>query len=239
MNRVWLFTGLAIIADGLAGLAGGLLSDRWLRRYECALVGLAAGALLAAAFLEVLPQAVAVYGPAALRWSFAGFVAFAIIEWLAGHHHRKEALPSSLPGGLLFADALHNIGDGAVVAAAFSIAPSVGLGVALAVIAHELPQEIGDYALLRAAGLTRGRALFALAAVQLTAALGAAGVILASRRIEHLTALVLSVTAGTFLYIAATDLLPEIHSGKTPRERRERMLGFLAGVALIALASIV
>jgi zinc transporter ZupT len=68
--------------------------------------------------------------------------------------------------------------------------------------------------------------------------LGAVGVLAIAERVEHLTAIILSLAAGTFLYIGATDLLPEIHSGATPASRRERMFGFLAGIAIIALVSL-
>ena len=124
---------------------------------------------------------------------------------------------------------------GAAVAAAFLVSRHAGMGVALSVIAHELPQEVGDYAILRAAGWSRRRGLFALAGVQLTAALGAVGVVLAAQHLQTATSAVLAIAAGTFLYIGATDLLPEVHSGRTPTDRRERMLGFICGVALIAL----
>jgi len=227
-----------LVLDGLAGLSGGLLSERWLLRHQAALTGFAAGAILGAVFIDVLPESVEAFGPNALRWSFAGFVALAIIEWMIGHHHHEHGVASStLPATLLISDALHNIGDGAAVAAGFLISAKVGVAVGVAVIAHEVPQEVGDYAVLRAAGWRRPRALIALAGVQLTAFLGAIGVIAAAERVERLTAIVLSIAAGTFLYIGATDLLPEIHSGTTPSSRAERMLGFAGGIVLIGLAS--
>lgn len=230
-----------IILDGLAGLSGGLLSERWLIRYQAALIGFAAGAILAAVFLDILPESVREAGPNALTWSFGGFVVLAIIEWLVGqrHHHPHGTLASStLPPSLLISDALHNIGDGAAVAAAFLVSTKVGIVVAVAVIAHEVPQEVGDYAVLRAGGWHRSPALLALGVVQLTAFADAAGVMVAAEHIEHFTAVILSVAAGTFLYIGATDLLPEIHSGATPSARVERMYGFLAGIALIAVVSL-
>jgi zinc and cadmium transporter len=228
--------------DGLAGLTGGLLSEKWLARHQAALIGFAAGALLGAVFWDILPESVDGLGRDALSWAFYGFVALAIAEWLIGqhhHHHHKEPEHANpvLPTTLLISDALHNIGDGAAIAAAFLISIRAGVALAIAVIAHEIPQEVGDYALLRGAGWKRAQALFALAAVQLTAFLGAAGVILASERFKYRTAVLLSIAAGTFLYIAATDLLPEIHAGRTPADRRERMLGFVGGLAVMALVS--
>jgi zinc and cadmium transporter len=242
-NALWIVA--TIILDGLAGLSGGLLSERWLLRHQAALTGFAAGAILSAVFLDILPESIRELQPYALTWSFGGFVTLAVIEWIIGHHHRHHhhnhgRLPSpSVPPSLLISDALHNIGDGAAIAAGFLISIKAGIIVAVAVIVHEVPQEVGDYAVLRASDWRRGPALLALAGVQLTAFAGAAGVMLAAKRIEHFTAIILSIAAGTFLYIGATDLLPEIHSGTTKSSRVERMYGFLAGIALIAVVSAV
>lgn len=235
MSLPWQLIALTLVLDGLAGLAGGLLSERWLSRHLAALVGFAAGALLAAVFLEVLPETFATFGMGTLTWAFAGFVLLALIEWLLGRHHRG-AQNKALPAALLLSDSLHNVGDGAAIAAAFLLSTRVGVGIAIAVIAHEVPQEIGDYALLRHAGWQRARALRALAGVQLTAVLGAVGVVVASGLTRRLTGPVLSLAAGTFLYIGATDLLPELKTGRSFRERCERMIGFLAGIGTILLA---
>lgn len=235
MTEPLLLIGAALVADGLAGLAGGLLSERWLRGHLSALMGFAAGALLATVFLHLLPETLASMGPGALRWVFASFLCFAVLEWAWGHHHRPESHgpARTLPWALLASDALHNVGDGAAVAAAFLASPSAGLSATLAVVVHELPQEVGDYALLRAAGFGRARALLALAGVQLTAALGAAGVLVGSRYVAQLDGAVLAFAAGSFLYIGATDLLPELHAAGSRRERHERMAGFLGGTLLV------
>jgi zinc and cadmium transporter len=234
-----LYIAIVVVIDGIAGLAGGLLTERWLRRRQLYLVGLAAGALVAAVFLDVLPEAVAGSGTDALTWAFVGFVALALLEWLVGgHHHGDEArVRATLPVTLLVSDALHNLADGAAIAAAFLGAPRAGVAVAIAVIAHEIPQEVGDYALLRAAGWSRRRALTALASVQASAVVGALGIRLAAGHFHHLAGAALALAAGTFLYIGATDLLPELHSGRDLRERRQRLYGFATGVALIVLAS--
>jgi zinc and cadmium transporter len=240
VDRRTLYVAVAVVIEGMAGLAGGLLPERFVSRHAAALVEFAAGALLAAVFLDVLPEALASLGPAALRWTFLSFVLFALLEWGLGHHHPEGAgTPrATLPSMLLAADALHNIGDGAAIAAAFLADPRTGLVTAVAVIAHEVPQEIGDYALLRASGYTQARALLLLAAVQFTALLGALAVFVGAAFVGQLNGLVLSLASGTFLYIGATDLLPTFHRGRNAAERRERLLGFLAGIALIVAAGV-
>ncbi len=234
---IWVYVALAVVADGVVGLAGGLFSDGWLKRHQAALVGFAAGAMIAAAFLDALPEAWAAFGTQASAWAFGGSFVMAIVEWGLGHHHHHAgaAMRPSVAISLLASDALHNLGDGAAIAAAFLISPRAGLSVALAVIAHEVPQEMGDFAILRAAGYPRRRALLALAAVQLSAALGALLVALAFGSLGQVTAATLALAAGAFLYIGATDLLPELHSGQTAPARWERMAGFLCGVGLMVL----
>ncbi len=266
MERATLYTWLAVLADGIAGLTGGLLSEQWLRRHLQVFVGFAAGALLTAVFLELLPEAVETQGPSAFRWTFASFMVLAVAEWLMGHHHHGPvrhhhhpgheghhhppdteghhpphdfhgAQSRTLPAALLGSDGLHNMGDGAAVAAAFLVSPAAGIATALAIIAHELPQEVGDYALLRAAGFSRAKALIALSLVQLTAALGAGGVLLGSHLVQNLEGIVLAIASGTFLYIGATDLLPEMRSA-SPAEGRGQWLGVLGGLALVGGVSL-
>ena len=243
---------IAVGLDGLAGLAGGALSERWLQRHLPALVAFAAGTLLGAVFLEVLPEAVEALGPSAFQWALGSFVVLALLEWALGHHHPADAAVAgqgqghahghahghththgapTLPAALLVSDALHNVGDGAAVAAAFLVSPSAGFATACAVIVHELPQEVGDYALLRAAGWSRARSLVALGGVQLTAMVGAAAVLMGTRYLPSLQGTVLAIAAGSFLYIGAVDLLPELRRGP---DSRQRVVGFLCGLLLIA-----
>src|SRR5689334_7300586 len=133
----WSLVVLALVADGLAGLAGGLFSDRWLQRHQPVLVAFAAGTLLCVAFADVLPESVEALGPAALPYAFAAFVAFAGLEWLVGHHHHGGVKNSSptMPVSLLASDALHNVADGAALASAFLVSPRVGVTVAFAIVA--------------------------------------------------------------------------------------------------------
>jgi zinc and cadmium transporter len=235
----WLWTAIAITLDGAAALVGGILPETWLAKRRAALIGFAAGTLLVAALLEILPEAIEARGPEALWWCTGGFLAVALAEWsLHAHVHRRgpEAPAAVPPLTLLTSDALHNISDGIAIAAAFLISVPLGAITALAVIVHEVPEETGDYILLREAGVPKRRALLALAGVQATAALGAIGMLAAAGLATSIAGIALAIASGTFLFIAATDLLPEVlRKSADRRERIESVVGFGLGAATIAL----
>jgi zinc and cadmium transporter len=234
----WIWITAAILVDGAAALVGGLLPDAWLARRRAGLLGFAAGTLLVAAMLDILPEAIAARGTEALWWCAGSFIGVALAEWsLSGHVHRRGGVPASVaPLTLLGSDALHNVADGMAIAAAFLISVPLGIVTSLAVIAHEVPEEVGDYVLLRAAGVTKRRALLALAGIQATAAAGAYGTLIAAAQTEQLTGIALSMAAGTFLFISATDLLPEVmKSAADRRERSEAALGFMLGALVIGV----
>lgn len=226
---IWLWITVAIVLDGIAALVGGVLPERWIIRYRGAMLGFAAGALLASGLGDLLPEALAVEGPVAVgSWGAGSMVVLWVIErWSARvEHHRTRPIA---PPALLFSDALHNIGDGIAIAAAFVVSVRVGAVTAAAVLVHELPEELADYALLRAAGMGKRRALLSLAGVQLTAGIGAAGTLLVSSLMTRAQGIVLSVACGLFVYIAAIDLIPEL---VRMRSRSAPVTGLL-GAALL------
>jgi zinc and cadmium transporter len=234
----WLWIAVAIVVDGAAGLVGGLLPDAWIERRKTGLVGFAAGALLAAALLDILPEALAARGTEALYWALGAFVLGAVAEWaLSAHVRRRGGAPGpASPVVLLGSDALHNVGDGIAIAASFLVSVPLGIVTSLAVIVHEVPEELGDYALLRAAGMTKKRALIALGVVQLTAALGALGTLIASTQTQAFAGIALSISAGTFLFIATVDLLPAVlRSAVRGRARIQAVVGFLLGLTAVGL----
>jgi len=237
MDR-WLWIAAAITVDGAAALVGGALPEEWLTRHRPGLLAFAAGTLLVAAMLDILPAALDLRGTEALWWSAGSFVAIAFIEWsLSRHVHRRGGTPGTVsPLVLLGSDALHNLADGMAIAAAFLISVPLGIMTSLAVIVHEVPEEVGDYVLLRAAGLTKRRALLANAGVQATAAVGAIATLVAAAQTAQLTGIALSIAAGTFLFIAATDLLPEVlRQDVGRRQRTEAALGFVLGVLVVGI----
>lgn len=235
----WLYIAFALLLDGAAGLAGALLPERLLARSRATLVAFAVGALLGAVFLDLLPEATARLGAVTFSWALASFVVLALFEWALSGRERRAARPPSLVISLLGADALHNVSDGAAIAASFLVSVRLGLVTSLAVIVHEVPEEVGDFVLLRAAGLGRGQALLALASIQFTAVLGALGALLAFASNERFSAIMLALAAGSFLYIGATDLLAQLIRDERPDAgtRRQAMFGLLLGIGVIVAST--
>ncbi len=209
------------------------------------LVALAAGTLLGDAFLHLIPKAFEMTGEATLDVSLAilaGFIGFLGIEKvLHWHHHHghehEEEIKSFGPMNLL-GDAIHNFLDGTLIAGSFLVSVPLGITTSIAVILHEIPQEVSDFGVLIAAGYSRKKALLFNFFSALTAVLGAFTVLfLQSIFSTQIEIWLISFTAGAFIYIAATDLLPELN-----REKKLSLshavffvIGILAMLALLSL----
>ncbi|MBS3904210.1 MAG: ZIP family metal transporter, partial [Simkania sp.] len=202
-------------------------------------VSLAVGALLGDAFIHLIPESFENLenGTIVGLLVIAGFFLFFIIEkFLHWHHHSDDADENHIhPVGklVLFSDGVHNFIDGIVIGVSFMVSVPVGIATTIAVILHEIPQEIGDFAVLLHAGYSRKRALWlnflsALAAVCgtfLAFFLGEAG--------TGLVVYILPIAAGGFIYIAATDLIPELHKTKSVKKSLLQIFAVILGVALM------
>lgn len=242
-----LLAALAVSAIALVGIVF-VVWQKAMQQGELGMIGFAAGVLLAAAFLELLPSAIARSAPAegnVFVWALGAMVAFFFLERFLhgfhehdagheGHGHHDHALASRTL--ILIGDGLHNFVDGVVIAASFLAGPSLGLATTLAVAAHEVPQEIADYAILVRGRLSPQRALFLNFLSGLSSVLGVLACFAFRDVVERHLASCLTATAGMFIYIAASDLIPELHH---PRHRGRWLpaLPLLAGVTLIALLS--
>lgn len=231
----------ALIASTLSsflGLIGGfsLLSGRSIvQRWSRYLVSFAAGAMLGAAFFDLLTEAVNEFSSqvsSIFAWVMVGFLVFFMIErLLLWHHHGHDEeghpIQPSLAPLVIIGDAVHNLIDGLVIGTVFLVNPAIGITTAIAVLAHELPQEIGDFSILLHSGMARKKiALWNL----LGALVSPFGTILAYTAIARINGLempLLGLSAGMFIYIAAADLVPEIH-----RERKPAMM--VKQIALLA-----
>jgi zinc and cadmium transporter len=208
-------------------------------RSEMLLLSFAAGVLLATVFLELLPEGVARAdgnGNVFLA-TLAAMIGFFFLErFLHGFHVHEDSRAVASRTLVLIGDGAHNFIDGIVIAASFLASPSLGIATTVAVCAHEIPQEIADYAILVRGKLTPRRALLLNFLSGLTSLLG----VLVCFWLEDLVVAHLSwfltATAGMFIYIAASDLIPELHH---PRYRGQWIYSapFLLGIALMGILS--
>jgi zinc and cadmium transporter len=231
-----LLTTALISAMSLSGLPLVYLSLRRRQALVGVLVALAAGALLGGALLHMLPEASEGIGALGAGWmALLGFSLFFFTEralrWSHCHKQGCEVHPVAYLN--LLGDGVHNFFDGIVIAAAFLAGVGPGLIVGFLVLAHEIPQEIGDLAVLVHAGLRlRAAALLNLS----TAVLAVGGTLIGYFALEEaLSAIpyVFAISAGGFLYIAASDLIPELHLEKSQVRAWGAFFTFLAGLLLM------
>lgn len=201
------------------------------------LVSFAAGSLLAAAFLDLIPESI---GKISVINSFylvlAGFFLFFLIEKFFHWRHCHDEYCKEHPFTYLslLGDGVHNFFDGMIISASFLSSYSLGLVTTLAVIVHEIPQELGDFAVLIHGGFTKKKAVLWNFLISLTAFIGAFVVYFFRVNINMLTAL-LPFAAGGFIYIAASDLIPEMHKEKHLVRSLWQIFAFIFGIVLISL----
>jgi zinc and cadmium transporter len=237
----------------IAAAATLALHAGWISR----LVSFAVGALLGAAFIEILPHALEAGDPQRVMVTvLIGLLAFFLLEklvlWRHAHGHEEHhddaeetehdhALHAhGTPGDggrsglmILIGNSVHNFCDGIVIAAAFLTDLRVGLATTVAIVAHAVPQQVGDFAVLLHSGFTRGRAFtFNVAAGGATLAGGLAGYF-ALAGMQQMLPTVLAVAAASLLYVAVADLIPSLHRRPEPLETAKQMLLIGLGVAII------
>lgn len=233
-----LATGL-ISLGSLIGIFTISLDQRRLHRILINLVALSAGTLLSGAFLHLLPESVEELGshtPFLIALSaFFGF--FAIEKLLRWRHCHDEAHIEEHTLGYmnLLGDVFHNLLDGIVIAGAFITSPTLGVATTLAVALHEIPQEIGDFGVLLHSGFTRARALVLNLVVGLSAVLGGVAGYYLSTAVSGLTPYLLPFAAGGFIYIGASDLVPEMNKATSLRRTASILLTFALGAGIMLL----
>ncbi len=244
---LWALGGVLMVsALPLLGLL--LVGQRFARiqRHVMLLVSFAVGALLGGAVIHLLPEAFAELGPgpALTGGLLAGFLGFFVLEkflWHHAHHHDHDHPPALPPLAALnlLGDLLHNVIDGMLIAGAFLASVPVGVATTVAVLVHEIPQEVGDFGVLLHAGLPMRKVVWLNFLSGLGAVAGALLALALGERIAGFDALLLPVAAGSFLYIAASDLIPELHRETRPRAVAVQIALVLLGVAVMAVTGMV
>jgi zinc and cadmium transporter len=215
------------------------LNDELLDRVLLLLVALAAGGLIGGAFLHLLPRAIQEYGRADTLPLFlslvAGFCLFYVLEQFIHWHHHHAATHDHEPVSylVLLSDTIHNFIDGLVVAGAFLLGVEVGLVTAAAIALHEIPQELGDFGVLVYGGFDRTQALVLNYLTQSTVILGGVAGHYLAGVVGWTPVFLLPFAAGNFVYIASSDLIPEIKEERDVRKAALHFAVFLSGIVLM------
>lgn len=206
-----------------------------IERVLMALVGFASGSLIGGAFLHLLPEASAEIGESVWQFVVLGIVFFFIMEkFLYWRHCHDGKCPTHMYVYLnLIGDGIHNFVDGTVIAASFLISHPLGFATTLAVIFHEIPQELGDFGVLVYGGLAKTKALVYNFVSAITAVAGALITYFLASYVESVTPLLVPFAAGGFIYIAATDLMPELHKRTQTKESLAQLFFILIGIGLM------
>lgn len=228
----------AAVFVSLVSLAGAVtlaLKEKTLNKILIALVGFSAGALMGGAFLHILPEALEKGGSIVPLLVLAGFCLFFVLEKILywRHCHAGRCDVHAFTYLNLVGDGVHNFVDGLVIAAAFSQNVPLGIATTMAVLAHEIPQELGDFGVLVYGGFSKAKALFYNLLSALAAVLGAIIGVLLLGHAQAFAPLLLAFAAGGFVYIAASDLVPELHKEKDLKKSLTAFAFFIAGMAFM------
>jgi zinc and cadmium transporter len=234
--------GLSLLG-GLGGLAVAsgvlLIKESTRARLIPWLVSYAVGALLGVSMLAILPEAL---DQLPARKVFAtllfGILLFFVLEklvlWRHCHTHDCEVHEGAV-FPVIIGDAFHNFVDGVLIATTVMTSVPLGISTAVAVAAHEIPQEVGDFAILLHAGYSRGKALLLNVLSSLASALGAIAAFVAFDIVQTRRPYFLALAAASFLYVAMADLIPGLHRGRTDASSMRQILLIAAGVATMVI----
>ncbi len=229
---------LLISLASLMGVFTLSIKEKVLSRFLLFLISLSAGALMGGAFLHLLPEASEKIDIGSLYpIVLLSFILFFLIEKLLHwrHCHKNNCDTHTFGYMSLLGDAIHNFLDGLVIAGTFLIDIKLGLITTLAIALHEIPQELGDFGVLLHSGFSRKKALISNFLVAATSILGGIVGYFISFQIEHITSFLLPFAAGGFIYISASDLLPEIRKETSLKKSMLSFGVFLVGILMMFL----
>lgn len=218
------------------------IRDDILKRYIGYFISLAVGALLGDAFIHIIPESFesGINRQAISLLIIGGILLFFVIEkFIHWHHHGEDCDEQGVhPVGklILFTDGFHNFIDGVIIGASFLVSIPLGIATTLAVVLHEIPQEIGDFAVLIHSGFSKKKALLFNFISASAAILGTLVVFVFGSLAENFASWLVPIAAGGFIYIAVADLIPELHKTKNIKHSILQISSILIGIlSMIAL----
>lgn len=242
MIDAWLYAIASVFVVSLISLIGVLtitMQKERLRNILIYMVSFSAGALFGDAFIHLLPEAVseAGFGFAISAYVLFGivfsFVAEKLILWRHCHMPITDSHVHSFAYMNLFGDAVHNFIDGLIIGASYLVSVPVGIATTIAVILHEIPQEIGDFGVMLHGGFSNKKALMLNFLTALSAVVGVLVSFLLISSMQGITMFLVPFAAGTFIYIAGSDLIPELHKEVGIRKSMLQLVVFLLGIMVM------
>ncbi len=234
---IWIIISTLIVSlIAFIGIITLLLNEKKLEKILMILVALSTGALMGGAFLHLIPESIEKFpGEYTFVYVLLGFIIFfgieKVLHWR--HCHNQKCSVHTFAYMNLFGDAIHNFIDGLIIATSYMVNINTGIATTIAVILHEVPQEIGDFGVLIYAGIKKVKALFWNFFSALTAlAGGIAGYFLSSIMVNS-TAFLLPFAAGGFIYISASDLIPEIRKETNVKKSMHTFISFIIGIIIM------
>jgi len=248
MFTTWLYTLTSVVLVSCLSLVGIFfitVNDEKFRRMILYLVSFSTGALFGDAFVHIIPEVCRKYGfgiKASLA-VLAGILAFFALEKFVQWHHCHGETCDDHPHPVAYVniigDGVHNFIDGMIIAGSFMVDVSLGIATLAAVILHEIPTELGHYSILVYAGFTKKKALLFNFYSALTAVVGGVVTLLAGKHIGGLPAYLLPFTAGGFIYLAGSDLIPELHKEHNAHRSAIQLMMIVLGIGLMFLLLLV
>ncbi len=235
---------ISVIIVSLLSLLGAfflLLRREVFEKFITYTLAFSSGVLLGSAFLDLIPESVAILSRDTYTLVLVGIITFFCVEKLLQWHHHvegdhndEEHKRKTFAYMSLVGDGVHNFVDGVVIGASYLVSIPIGLTTTFAVIAHEIPHELSDFTVLIYGGLNTKRALFLNFVTALTAVAGTIIVFIISTRITPIAHYMIPFAAGNFIYIAASDLIPELHKKRHMGTSIVQVILLIAGVVTTA-----
>ena len=227
----------------LIGIFALLVKEEFLHKMIMSLVALSAGGLIGGAFLHLLPEALEKSNSfSTYIYLLGGFILFFVMErYLRWRHCHEETACAVHPVSYLnlMGDTVHNLFDGLIIGASFVISVDFGIVTTIAIILHEIPQELGNFAVIVYGGMNKYKALFYNFLTALMAVVGSIVGYYFSGRVGDFSKVILPFAAGGFIYVASCDLIPEIHKQADLKKATRSMEFFILGIVLILVFKLV
>ena len=243
MLETWLYSLLSVFLVSLISIIGMFtisLKEDTLKRILLYLVSFSVGGLLGDAFIHILPEAIEINTTLSLSifilsGILVSFIVEKFIHWRHCHIPTSRVHPHPFALMNLVGDGVHNFIDGLIIGASYLTSLQVGFATTVAVMLHEIPQEMGDFGVLLHGGFERKKALLMNFFTALTAVIGTVISLLLFSFVDGLTAFLLPFTIGSFVYIASSDLIPELHKETDPRKSAIELIMIVAGISVMTL----